>query len=459
MTNVQAKNSTMKKQLNLNSMKTFKSLTLGAIALFCVASVNAQTDVYITGSTAFRSAATVAIRNIFDAAPAVQVAFSNNATTPTGANQVIYVGNIGGNAYNIHTSWSGSEAGIQTVAGAPTFNVNFLPNSTCPGSCSNYPGTSVAAGSDAHVPQVAFSDTFQATSQFRSGVTLGGATYTGLTEASGTSAGHGSPVGVVVFKWCADNGATISNITSQQVRSLYTNGRRPLALFTGLNADEGKIVVALGRNPDSGTRLTALAETGIGALGNIQQFQPQTSASVLVNNIAQTVSKFVVWPAETINNVPVATFRSGYSSGGDLSKAMRAVTTNPVAVTVGTVTGNYATGTLTRIAYLGASDADANLLNAGSPPPGVELSYNGAHLGVFADYGTATVITEGQYTFWSFEHVLYNSSTIPAAVKTAADTLATQIHDTDAPVLLSEMRATRTADGANVTNSGYSTVP
>jgi len=440
-------------------MKTFKSLTLGAIALFCVATVNAQTDVYITGSTAFRSAATVAIKNIFDAAPAVQVAYSNNATTPTGANQVIYVGNIGTVPYAIHTSWSGSEAGIQTVAGAPTFNVNFLPDSTCPANCSNYPGTAVAAGSDAHVPQVAFSDTFQSTSQFRSGVTLGGATYASLTEATGTSAGHGSPVGIVVFKWCADNGATISNITSQQARSLYANGRRPLALFSGLNADEGKIVVALGRNPDSGTRLTALAETGLGALSTVNQFQPQTSANVLVNNVTQTVSKFVVWPAETINNVPVTSFHSGYASGGDLSKAMRAVTTNPVAVTVGATTGNYAPANITRIAYLGASDADSNLLNAGSPPPGVELDYNGVHLGVFADYGTANVITEGQYTFWSFEHVLYNASTIPAAVKTAADTLATDLHDTDSPVLLSEMRATRATDGSTVNNSGYTTVP
>ena len=454
---MQGKNSTTKKQVNLNSMKTFKSLTLGAIALFCVATVNAQTEVYITGSTAFRSAATVAIRNIFDAAPAVQVAFSNNSTTPTGANQVIYVGNIGAAPYIIHTSWSGSEAGIQTVAGAPTFNVNFLPDATCPGSCSNYPGTAVAAGSDAHVPQVAFSDTFQTTSQFRG--TFNGVTYATLNEAAGTSSGHGSPVGIVVFKWCADNGATISNITAQQARALYNIGRRPLALFSGLAADEGSIVVAMGRNPDSGTRLTAFSETGIGALTTVNQFQPQTSASVLVNNVTQTVSKFVVWPAETINGVPVTAFHSGYSSGGDLSKAMRAVTTNPVAVTVGTVTGSYAPGTITRIAYLGQSDADANLLNAGSPPPGVELSYNGVHLGVFANYETANVITEGQYTFWGFEHVLYNTSTIPPAVKTAADLLATDLHDTDSPVRLSAMRATRTTDGATVTNSGYTTVP
>src|SRR5262249_18000668 len=163
----------------------------------------------------------------------------------------------------------------------------FLPDSTCPANCSAYPGTSVAAGTDPQIPHVAFSDTFQSTSQFR-GTIVGltqTVTYPLLAEASGTSAGHGSPVGIVVCKWCAAHGGPISNITSQQLRSLYANGRRPLAIFTGLNADEGKLVVAMGRNPDPGTRLTAFSESGLGALTACNQFQPQTSASVLVNNV------------------------------------------------------------------------------------------------------------------------------------------------------------------------------
>jgi hypothetical protein len=456
MTNSQTKNSTLKTQINLNSMKIFKSLTLGAIALFCIATVNAQTEVYITGSTAFRSNAVTAIKNIYDVAPAVQVAFSNNSTTPTGANQTIFVGNIGGIATNIHTSWRGSEEGIQVVAGAPSFTENFLPDSTCPANCSNYPGTSVPAGTDAHVPQAAFSDTFQATSQFKG--TFNGVTYASLAEATGTSAGHGSPVGVVVFKWCASAGTPITNMTSQLARALYSNGRRPLALFTGIPADESKLVVATGRNPDSGTRLTTFAETGIGALNTVNQFQPQTSASVLVNTTSQTISKFVPWPSETINGVSIGLFHSGYASGGDLSKATRAVTTDPVTVTVGATTGTYSAANLTRVCYLGTGDADSNLLNAGSPPPGVELDYNGVHLGVQPDYGTTTVLTEGKYTFWGYEHVLYNSSTIAADVKTAVDTLTTQLHDTDSPVLLSNMKVSRTTDGATVTNS-YTTVP
>jgi len=433
-------------------MNKIKTLTLGVIALFCATALHAQTEVYITGSTAFRSAASNAILHLYDAVPAVQIAFSNNSGTFQGANQVIYDGNISASHVIVHTSWSGSEAGIQTVADA-TQMVNFLPDSTCPTNCSANPGTSVAAGSDAHHPDVAFSDTFQSTSTFKG--TFNGVTYANLTESPGTSAGHGSPVGVVVFKWCASSNATFTNITSQMVRQLYANGKAPLALFTGLNADETKPVVALGRNPDSGTRLTSFAETGVGALAGVKQYQPQDSTAAVVKTTTGTISQFSAWPAETINGIAFSTFNSGYSSGGDLSKAMRAVTTDPVAIN-GDANSPFTAANLVRIAYLGTGDADTNLLNAGIPSPGIELSYNGVALGVFGDYNSATALLEGRYTFWGFEHVLYNNATIAAAVKSVADALATQIHDTDATgqaVKLVNMKVTRTTDGSTVRNN------
>lgn len=432
-------------------MKMFKTLTACGIALFCVASLHAQTEVYITGSTAFRSAAHNAIKNIYDASPAVQFAFTNNSATFPGSNSAIFVGNIGGVATNIHTTWTGSEAGIQTVADA-TQNVNFLPDSetVAPAPGNSVPGADV---NDPHHPQIAFSDTFQSSSTFRG--TFNGVTYANLTEAQGTSAGHGSPVGVVVFKFCASSNATITNITSQMAKILYSSGIAPLAMFTGNNADEGKPVVAMGRNPDSGTRLTTFAEIGAGALTGVQQYQPQDSTGALVKTTAGTIAQFVPWPDDTVNGIVYSSPNSGYSSGGDLSKAMRAVTTDPVAISGGN-NSPYTAANVTRIAYLGTGDADGNLLNAGSPAPGIELSYNGVSLGVFADYNTATAILEGRYTFWGFEHELFNNATIPAAVKTVANKLATQIHDTDATgnaVKLSNMKVTRTTDGATVRNN------
>src|SRR5215471_9967866 len=138
-------------------MNNLRTITLSLVALCCAATLNAQTTkVYITGSTAYRGAVSTAIQNIFDSPPTF--AFSNNATSVGGANQAIFTGNIGTNPYQISTSWSGSEAGIQTVADA-TQNVSFLPDSTCPASCSASPGTSVASGSEAHHPDVAMADT------------------------------------------------------------------------------------------------------------------------------------------------------------------------------------------------------------------------------------------------------------------------------------------------------------
>jgi hypothetical protein len=304
------------------------------------------------------------------------------------------------------------------------------------------------AGTDPHHPDAAMSDTFQSSSQFKN--VFRGVTYAALAEATGTSAGHGSPVGVVAFKWCARNGATFSNITSQLARALYPNGKLPLALFTGNSADETKPVVALGRNPDSGTRLTTFAEAGLGALATVKQYQPQNSTGVTVNTTSGTISQFQAWPAETINNVPVSLFNSGYSSGGDLSKAMAANVADPV--TIGA--NSYSAANVTFVGYLGTGDADANLLNAGNPRIGVELSYNGVTLGnVGGDYGTVPALIEGRYTFWGYEHLLYNAATIGVDQKSAADNLATQLHDTDSQVLLSNMKVQRTSDGTVVTNS------
>jgi hypothetical protein len=445
-------NATLKTQINLNSMKLFKTLALIALASCCAATLNAQTKVYITGSTAYRSAVHTAILHIYDTTP-TPVSFGYTGTSFGGASQAIFEGTIGGVSTNIYTSWSGSEAGIQTVADPnPATTVNFLPDST---TVSPSPGSgSAPTGTDPHKPLVAMSDTFQSTSQFNS--TFNGVTYNALLEADGTSSGHGSPVGVVAFKWCASAGASFANITSQLCRSLYNAGKLPLALFTGSSADETSVVIALGRNPDSGTRLTAFAESGIGALSGVKQFEPLDSAAAQVTSPSSTITKFVNWPAETINGVPVSTFNSGYSSGGNLSKAMRAVTSDPVTIQIGAGTKSYAASIVTRVGYLGTSDADPNLLSGSGPALGTELSYNGVSLGnVNGDYNTVTALTEGKYTFWGFEHLLYNSG-IDTTVKGVADKLATQLHDTDAVVKLSSMKVTRATDGANVT-ANYAT--
>ena len=106
------------------------------------------------------------------------------------------------------------------------------------------------------------------------------------------------------------------------------------------------------------------------------------------------------------------------------------------------------------VSYMSVNDADATALPNGA----VELRYNGVLLGnTGGNYNTATILTEGDYSFWCYEHVMYRSGT-PAAVSAVADTVANQIRNVDAPVFLSSMKCLRATDGSVVFPT-YSTVP
>ncbi|HLH56786.1 MAG TPA: hypothetical protein VKY92_24585, partial [Verrucomicrobiae bacterium] len=94
-------------------MKAQTLLLTGALAAGIFETANAQNRVYITGSTAYRNAVNKTIFALFDSAP--QIAAFGNATYYK-ANTLDFEGNIGGVAYVIKASWSGSEAGIKDVA-------------------------------------------------------------------------------------------------------------------------------------------------------------------------------------------------------------------------------------------------------------------------------------------------------------------------------------------------------
>src|SRR6476660_5853259 len=105
----------------MNKLTNYLAITF---ALITAESAMAQTKIYITGSTAFRGATTNAISALLPGATTA----SDNATL-TSANAVTWTGgSIGGNAVTVKVSWSGSAGGVQTVAGAPNFNVRFLPD-------------------------------------------------------------------------------------------------------------------------------------------------------------------------------------------------------------------------------------------------------------------------------------------------------------------------------------------
>ena len=94
------------------------------------------------------------------------------------------------------------------------------------------------------------------------------------------------------------------------------------------------------------------------------------------------------------------------------------------------------------IGYFGTSDAAS--VNGGNN----NLTYNGVAY-------SATAVQEGQYTFWSYEHLMYRPS-LAGTQKTVADQLAQQILTADATVagiLIPTMHVSRSVEGGVVTHN------
>jgi hypothetical protein len=408
-------------------MKPLRLITISILALALVGAAQAQTTMRVTGSTAFRGSTHTAIQNIFDAGTVTFAYLDNSGGTATISNTsaAIFKGNIAGVATTIKTHWSGSEGGIQTVAGSPNFTVTYFDDATV---TLPPPGNKLPSGTvltDSSIPDVAMSDTFQSTSLFHG--TVNGIPYQTLNKQKRTAGlPAGQLVGIVQFKFVASTSAPagLTNMTSQIARNLYANGKAPLSFFTGVNADELFTVYAVGRDIDSGTRLTALAETGLGALSVVKQYEP-LKGGVRATTCCGAIDAppYTLEPAATINGIFEPPGDGGYSSGGELSNAV-----------ANTTSGNTCFAT-----YLGLSDA-ANAIANGAH----ELSYNGVAY-------DQTAVQEGHYTFWGYEHLYYRDSTL-VNVKAVADKLALQIFNTDAPTPhYSDMKVSRKTDGAVVT--------
>jgi len=379
-------------------MKLLKILMAGLFALVFVGTASAQTTIRITGSTAFRKATHQAIGNILN--PGFTVGFSG--TDLTKASQAIFTGTtkIGSNSVIIKTSWSGSVGGVQTLAQNLTVST-WLQNGLTGSGLNSGPYDSPVTA------DVTMSDSFQGSTAF-------------LTPVL-----NDKVVGVVAFEWVRNAGSpsSLADMTPLLAQALLGAGQIPLSQFTGLNADESVIVTALGRDEDSGTRLDEFAESGFGIFSAPFQYQPVISGTP---GPSGTVTGANPWPVNTVNGVTYPVGHSGFSGGGALAAALN--TPGSLAGTGGWF-----------VAYLGISDAAG--VNLGAP-----MTYNGVAY-------SPTAVQEGQYTAWSYEHLMYRSS-FSGTAKTVADQLGTQIHDVDATasgVLLSTMQVGRSVEGGVVT--------
>jgi len=391
-------------------MKSLKFAAMGLVALGMTHVASAVT-VYITGSTAYRGQTHTAIMHLLGSTNGTSLPSGSTygyiGGSLSGANAAIFKGTFSSTSVIIKTSWSGSAAGVQTVSGPTnTFTVGYLAD----GSTTTQSGTSglsdprgKGAGTDVAVPQIAFADCYQGSTPFKG--TFGGNAYTTLTD---------NVVGVISFQFVKSKGAAagITNMTPQLAQATWVGlGYCPLALYTGLPADQGTLVYATGRDPDSGTRITAFAESGVGVFSTVQQYD--TGAA----------SRPALYTAQTINGISVPVGEGGESSGGTLAG-----------------TGKMGGSSLAEsyVSYMSTGDA-ATLVGNG----GATLTYNGVAFSLQA-------VQQGQYTFWGYEHLMYKPS-LSGTPLSFATGLRNQLLSTDGSPLLSSMNVVRGVDGGVVT--------
>lgn len=454
-------------------MRAF-SVFLAAIAILASTTASqAQTYLRLTGSTAFRANTHNAIRNIMAAGHT----YAYTGSSFSSANQSIFTGTVGGNPVIIKCSWSGSVDGTNTVSNSVP--IAFLPDSTTQttgGQSGVTAVTTSTSGADVSAPDVGMADTFQnatpfntnplteikvgvigfkwlvnrgltqvtmtvdtsassnigtvaSTATLSAGMTISGnanipndakigqiidgTTFTIVKNSDGTARAATSTASGVNTIFVAP--APFSSLSTQLAQALWANGKISLALFTGLSADRTKDVWATGRDPGSGTRLTAFAESGIGVNSTVVQYQPTISSGAVTSHIP--------WPAGTFNGINYTQGNGGQTSGGNLVTYLTATTS--------AINGYY-------ISYLSVNDAVSAIAGGAK-----ELSWNGS-------YYSLDGVKEGSYPFWCYEFVAYRPS-IATATKTVADTLANQIITVDAPIKLSEMGVGRASDGGLIT--------
>ncbi len=271
-------------------MKTLKSIALASVlagGLTGLASANTLDVVHIAGAPAYRQDSIAVISAVVSTYGASGAEIESNASDPTNAPaEQWYIQNYAsGVDLLINATFSGSSAGVEAVSSAsPALGQKFIadlttPLTTLPSSGNN---SSSNAAATVYVPDFTLSDTFQGTTPFNGPVTLRQGT-TGTAHNPYTfSPLNGSTLAVEPYVWVGSPGIRergVTNITTAQAQLLYKNGKLPLAYFTGNNADETSFVYPLSRDPGSGARLIAVAETGVGVTTSIKTYEPSVSGA------------------------------------------------------------------------------------------------------------------------------------------------------------------------------------
>jgi hypothetical protein len=451
-------------------MKSSSILAAGAAALLSLAApAHADLVLHFTGSTAFRVAAVNSIVNVLGGSANVKSAYKTGAgiTGRGNASQCVIQGTHASfGTVTVKCAWSGSAGGVKTVVqNIDTLNgwmsVSNLPATTGTDqgvAAPDYTLDFTGAG-ESNQADIAFSDAKQVT--------------TGFTSASLSE----TRVGVIPFEWVVGNqsaptdvtptpptGSAITNMTPLLAQAVLSGGA-PLSQFTGVPGDVAVPVYALGRDADSGTRISCLAETGVGVFGSVQHVQIATTGGA-AGTAGSKISSFFLWPASTLLGVAYPIGNGGYAGGGGVATALA----TPGSTTADTITGVPADqqvlfGAGQLVGYLGRSDArTATATNVIANNNAHRLTFNGVKFwndpiaanGAPASY-LDSLIQEGVYQCWEYEWMSYRSTfgTTNANGKSFADLVATRIQTTDGTasgILLTTMNVTKAVEGGVITH-------
>jgi len=376
-------------------------IALGLVSAASVAQAN--TTVYLTGSTAARAA-------IYAAATTPGQIFTGSVTVyganNNGNNTICYEGNIATvGTVDLDCSFTGSEAGIASVAGQTlTQNVNSgtyaLPG--VPPSFLNPNNTFATTntlqqitGSGTIYPDLSMADTSQAVSQTpKSLYNLVDYGVVGIIPFTFEKGYEASPD----TAWSDFHNVTTAAFNQNLSAGDIYNANN----YTGVAADASDGVAIVGRNLGSGTRVNTLlnAQYGISTPVKQQAFDssyPSGTPGVLTFGGNYNSGQGIQAAGDNFGN-------DGFDSGSSVQKEMNVDGTGCGDVVIG---------------YLGVSDAQnaVNPAKAGvSTHLATALSYNGVYE---SDIG----VINGTYTFWGQEHLLgqvNQSSTSPAGYTAAA---------------------------------------
>jgi hypothetical protein len=493
-------------------MKSMNTLAAAAVlALTSAGMASAQTVYHVSGSTAFRAAvvsAEVAYCNANGTAYATY--YAKSTANPAGNlnNSSVSVVQNGGATYSIRfeNNFTGSIQGTESVVDGIAFgsvnssgsNASFpnpqtgdadypaatataaVVSTNTPAAGGTYYQTDASGHSStgAHAvtqaADIAFSDVSLSTADQIIGQT---------THPTTTAPALNEQIGIVPFVFVANYSSDLTaarvtglSMTPQTFTAVWNEPAFPeaLSLFTGNSADQAVQVLPLGRDVDSGTRGTALAETGyplnLGSghiTSRVYQYYPYNSStqssSTLITSSGVKIESFGLVPSSSIAGYSMPQGDGGYNSGGQLSFAISNVidgTANPNTVDM---------------TYLGVFDAGNALAFTGTnvQPPTL-MAYNGTYFYPTSASATAAGVSTaqnlnaiyyGKYTYWSYENVFTNSTgssvvgSFSAGVGgTAPPTnsltnyLYTQQYDSLAAngISYNGMQVSRTSDGGNV---------